>query len=254
MKLITSIITSLCLVSASVSAQKARTYLGHGNLFELNYQGYVPLFTRNDFYEIEGNELNTSKNKQFSIHSGLQLSYTRHIHKRISLGVEFGVNRMYYAERRYYEQPNGGISLFVSGPNAIRINSYIGKFEFGSREGIFPIGINHQVGFGLLTAQFLEKNGDMKLVDGTQAVILNYETTWKNIQGYTAFYDLNFRVPLSDRLLLNFGFRYNFNWFPYPDVSSISANDIDPFVFRSEMNQSATVNLIRLHTGLGFSF
>lgn len=254
MRNIGTIIACLCLVSASVFAQKARTYLGKGNLLELNYQGYIPVFADNKFFEIEGNKLDQSKNKQFSIHNGFQVLYTRHLYKRISVGVEFGMNRSYYVESRYMAGNDGSFSTFLSGPMPVRINSYIGKFEFGSREGIFPIGINHQVGFGVLTAGLLERKGDLKLVDGISAVNTTYETTWNTIQGYTLFYDLTFRVPLSDRILLNVGLRYHANWFRKADFSHVSPNDIDPYSFRDEMNQTAIFNLIRLHTGLGFSF
>lgn len=255
MRNIGTIIACLCLVSTSVFAQKARTYLGKGNLLELNYQGYLPVITSNDFYEMGDNQLQPGKNKKRSIHNGLQLMFTRHIYKRLSLGVEFSTQRIYYVHSEssiigssgYYED-------FISVPMNVRVNSYIGKIEFGSREGIFPIGINHQIGFGLITAGLQEKRGEVKMVSYQSSFQKNYETSWDYISGFTLFYDLNFRIPLSDRLMFNVGMRYNANWFRTPAFSSIGANDIDPYFFKKEMNETFSWNLIRLHTGLGFSF
>lgn len=247
------IITVLAvLTSGIVNAQKSSVFLGHKNVFEANYSVYSNLVSMSPYYKREGSQLVI---RDIGIHHGLQLAYTRHLVGKMAFGLEFDYTRTIYAPDKLFEYTNGP-SYPTNSFNIEKIDmncmAFIGKFEFGRKGSFFPIGVSHQVGGGLLLIG--SKTGSAYAVSNSYLVeTREIDYTLESAKGFTAFYNLNFRASLSDRLLLNFGLRYNANYI-FRQESSTDNKAINEKSMAEDINNKLGMNLMRFYTGLGFSF
>lgn len=240
-------------VSGTMIAQKSRVFLGHKNLLEANYSVYKTVMMYGQYNEREGDDL---VKKDFAgIKHGLQLVYTRHLVGKMSFGLEFDYAKTIYAPHNYaeYLYPGSSGTHFATEKIDVNCVALIGKFEFGRKEGVFPIGVSHQVGGGLLIVAPDSRTGTVYAVSRMPT----YETrevpyTLGSAKGFTAFYNLNFRASLSERLLLNFGFRYNFNYLIERGMDN--GEIINEWRMSLKVNDVIGMNFMRFYTGLAFSF
>jgi hypothetical protein len=135
--------------------------------------------------------------------------------------------------------PDNGRYIYDEFGNSQRINrhemldivttSFIPKIEFATSKSLLPMGIGHQIGFGIANSKVKEKNYMYEAVNydsfsGSSTYItktyesytsdidpINFEKM-KVVRKYVLLYALNVRTPLSKSLLLNYGIRYSFNF------------------------------------------
>ncbi len=245
------------LTCSSLFAQKNRVFLGHKNVLEANYSIYMPLFSETSYYAREGSSLVAKKYSHIPQH-GLQLCLTRHLSGKLAFGVEFDYGKSKYAPSSFRESAPAPdyYKTFVLENIDINCMAFIGRFEFGRQDGVFPIGISHQVGAGYMIFSPENESGTL-LASSEYELNETKEVNYSGLgsaKGITAFYNLNFRASLSERLLINFGLRYNYTY-----VFSID-NEIypEPIVSASDLSYDLRtrigLNFIRIYTGLAFSF
>jgi hypothetical protein len=107
--------------------------------------------------------------------------------------------------------------------------SFIPKIEFATSKSLLPMGIGHQIGFGIANSKVIEKNytyelGNYDSFSGSYTYTTKtYSTSSEDIdpinfrtlevvRKYVLLYALNVRTPLTKSLLLNYGIRYTFNF------------------------------------------
>lgn len=143
----------------------------------------------------------------------------------------------------------------------MRTNIFSPRFEYTSSNGILPIGINHQLGFGFAFTKAIDDNNLVQTEYNTtnlEAPNL-FKSVKEPIKGYQLFYGLNFRFPISKNIIWNITTRYTINitsrktsQFPsinnYPDT--ISELQIDPIEMLREYRTRKSYMLINLGTGI----
>lgn len=97
----------------------------------------------------------------------------------------------------------------------IRTISFIPKFEFTTRNGLLPIGLNHQIGFGFTKTRVLKDDYVYESYDEIPITTLSDDLfDYDNAAGVKSFqilYALNVRTPINKRILISYGMRYTAN-------------------------------------------
>jgi hypothetical protein len=144
----------------------------------------------------------------------------------------------------------------------VRTWSFMPKIEFTSKGGTLPVGLNHQIGFGITTSKILEReynyqvfnySGDLtqEEIDSFSKNLLNYDNKYS---GLTFLYAFNIRTPLSKSLMINYGIRYTLN------VRNIFVSEIgtdqkyyQEDVVRRDMRRMSLSNVLAFNLGLTFA-
>ncbi|MFN5415754.1 MAG: hypothetical protein ACK5B9_01770 [Flavobacteriia bacterium] len=261
-------------------------YYGRKNIADFNVSIYTPMiqnWTDNDyeyrFYKKRGSTL-TSANDRLEM--AFSASYLRSLSRNVSFGLEFGFQKMdlnapiYLSREIYdpvlgyniYQNMNGKIENFKC--NHIFI---VPKFEFSHKDGIFGMGVKHQVGLGFGKTTFLNKDYlfDLKVSEnsGWSDYYVNLsesqKATFKNemfnfeqnkFQNLIMFYALYFRKPLSKSLFLNYGFKYTLNFI---NKSSGFVNENNKYWISNEQLESMVqrdrlTNVISFKVGFSYAF
>lgn len=267
MKILFSIII---LILTSYSSAQTNGFLGRKNIVEFGITGQNPLVynirgfgeTYNSAY-INKNGVLENKPKQLSY--GFRLSLGRMILRNLGLYLETGLN--YFSVVPQFDNSysyNSKYSDLYAQMVDIKGYSIMPKIEFASDDALLPIGISNQIGLGfnsyktiskdyIGTVQFYDDLVGQKSIPITRENYYNYASS--AIKGYTLLYKLNLRIPISERLLFNFGFRYTFN---FVSRNTAYSHTSDQILTQSDMwrmiKTKENRNLFNLETGISFSF
>ena len=151
--------------------------------------------------------------------------------------------------------------------------SFIPKIEFATSKSLLPMGIGHQIGFGIANSKVIEKNYTYEL-ENYDSFSGSYTYTTKTystssedidpinfrnmevVRKYVLLYALNVRTPLTKSLLLNYGIRYTFN-FGKPN-SSLTYNNTGNEDFTTSVVQTVSRHrlgsIINASIGLCYTF
>ncbi len=222
------ILLTFSTLSLTLSAQFSG-YIGKRNLIDAGINIQVPAIydylhlKANDysFYQKEGAYLVDKVDK---INPGARLSYLRLVGEHFGMGLDLNFDAINTRMVNYDDDPNDDFYSYGVRNEALQFRSFTinPKLEFSSREGLLPVGISHQFGFGIRLISLVEKDylyesmessgWSYTMVYGKKNYSEYFTTTRPNRFIYKSInYTLNYRKPLSDRMLMNFSFRYALN-------------------------------------------
>lgn len=238
---------------------------------------------RPSFYRAKKDGLKHSKDQlDFSFFVDIM----RSINNRISFGMEYTFQRVdaplnieFYRMVHQTENYDESISLelYARCENLkMDYQSFIPKIEFKNRNSIFGIGISHQFGFGISSFKVHGKD----YVFETEYADTNYSSWYYTHdemvdilkkQGEIQLYDkvakyscrslqyaINFRKPLTERIFLNYGFKYNLSFSRENDFVLKSSNTGVYYLGSDELrkiyDRSVGVNFIQFKLGASFIF
>ena len=210
-------------------AQNSGLY-GKKTFIEINGLGYSPMFpnffNKSDSYyyrtfKVENGFLVEKKDR---INYGFRVAIGRALKRNFAIGIEAGLD--YFNLRtpyeHYYEYSNNWYYdyYYVKHENLdVKMTQIMPKLEFTKEGGLLPIGMNHQIGFGLNSFQVVDREYEHAVTDGqsnlTQEEIATIGKRFFNrdqkYKGYTVMYAFNIRTPITKNLLINYGIRYTLN-------------------------------------------
>lgn len=240
-------------------------------------------FYRPAFYRAKKDGLKHSKDQ---LDFAFFVDVMRSLDSRISFGVEYTFQRVDAPLNIHYNEyitPSSNydesiyLAFYANCENLkLDYHSFIPKIEFKNKNSIFGIGISHQFGFGICTFKIHEK--DYVYEEGYADTIYSnwYYTNDEVIdilkkQGEIKLYDktakyscrslqyaINFRKPITERIFINYGFKYNLS---FPRENSFvlkGANSGTYYLNATEIekiyNRSVGVNFIQFKLGASFIF
>lgn len=148
----------------------------------------------------------------------------------------------------------------------VRTYSIMPKIELASKNALLPMGISHQLGLGFSRSRIVEKDYT-SLVTSNSSQIINPNQYYKDhfydydakapIKNYTLLYSVNLRTPISKRLMLNYGFRFTYNFHNLFKIDNY-ANSNPYFYTANEMrrlvNKERAATILNFKLGLSYVF
>lgn len=262
-------LVGICLSHASFSQNNG--FLGKKNIISLDTRLYIPiiynLFQNNEVnkYKAENGKYASARNL---LTSGFNFAVGRTLSNKVAFHIQGSVLN--------YKINRGDIGYFFDGTfsgNIVKSTYYKGRavgimpiIEFAANDGITPVGLTHQIGFGfyshrprkedyLLTYQYYDNSiGGNAFAMFDQEEIFDYSEY--RIRSQSLMYKLNLRLPLSRSILMNIGFRYNLN-FTQGDLILSESNNEKIFSlsnYRNFVRSTQANNIMSLETGFSFMF
>ncbi len=265
-------------------------YLGQRNIVEVNTTITTPVIanlfslTSSDNFLTEKNvrPLNDQKDR---FDFGYGVSYMRILSRKFSAGIYIGADQFsvgskyidrYENSEIYYNnfyEYYGELELFD-----FKTFTIMPKIEYARNSTILPIGFSHQIGFGIKTISLIEKeyksdlkeyvtdfngyNEYLQFISPAAKTEFNtnmFDYSDNKFKAKMIMYALNMRTPISDRLLINYGFQYTFNFIK--KVETYSSNNVlaEKYWFTKEemsnlIRSDKQLSFILFNFGLSFSF
>lgn len=254
-------------------------YLGKTNVLELETVFNMPLISNSfsyfddSWYKKQGKNLAPGKDL-FDV--GYRLGYMHTFKRNFGCGLEFGsdffsINAMrqesldMYIDQNTVSQLNGKLER-------LDVNSMMimPKIEFTNEEGLLPIGLTHQLGFGFRIMHVMDKEYLSDLYEyqwsGGSVQIPQEELNSKlfdrdqnTFKGTTLYYGLKMRTPITENLLINYGMRYTINFMNGSIYEYIYSND--QYNEKYYLNENEINGMIKerrrwsfIYFGLGLSY
>ncbi|MGV3632676.1 MAG: hypothetical protein ACO1O6_15840 [Bacteroidota bacterium] len=226
-KILLPVVASLLTFSASAQFSG---YLGKKNLLEAGFNVHIPVLydffyiwnNDDDFYKEDGGSLSSGFDR---FNPGVRVGYLRLMGNHFGVGMDFSYDAI-NTRMKFYDPNNPDDYSYSSYEKCENLQyrslTFNPKIEFTNAEGLLPVGISHQLGFGFRFISLVEKQylNQYTLNDGFNYTYVSkqedysgyFTATNPNRFVYKSFnYTLNFRRPLSNHLLINMGFRYSLN-------------------------------------------
>lgn len=267
-------------LSNGLLSQKDNGYYGKKAIIQIEGLANYPFFsnvvskqiTGTLPFEADGNTL-TQKRDLFNYGYRGTIGYA--VKRNMALLIEIGQD--------YSNVNPSSNSLFLSSDFSTYINaheklnvvstSFIPKIEFASSKSLLPMGIGHQIGFGIANSKVIEKDYLYKITKYDYASSLSssemvYYSDSKMdtdpinfdklipIRKYVLLYALSVRTPLSKSLMLNYGVRYTLNIGSNKTTLSESYIGNDQFTGEliNAVSRHRTWSVINANIGLTFVF
>jgi hypothetical protein len=210
-----------CLFHYSVISQNTGLY-GKRTFIEINTVSNMPIFSwllyNNKGYSPSGAGNSLVQKKDF-LDYGFRLAIGRSGKKNTGFSFEVGYSFTNLSTPEYSYSGDYSSVTYKHERLDVRTWSFMPKIEFTSKGGTLPVGLNHQIGFGISSSKIVEKdynyqvfNYSGELTDQEIASfsknLVNYENKYS---GMTFLYAFNIRTPLSKSLMINYGIRYTLN-------------------------------------------
>jgi hypothetical protein len=144
-----------------------------------------------------------------------------------------------------------------------RTISIMPKVSFTKKGGLLPIGLNHEIGFGINSTKVIDKDYNYRLISGTEylsaqdSVKLDqrYVDYDQKYSGFTLMYAFKIKTPVSKKVMINYGLRYTLNLrnfgqlIPNSNQVIVSSDDISRSIGRMRISNMMTFNL-----GISYAF
>ncbi len=251
------------------SLSQSKGFFGRRNIIEISTTVQSPLLY--NYYSAKNTTAYLAKNgalenKMPLLNYGFRLNIGRMTERDRGIYLESGLNYFSVAPNTTIYS-NAGIYHHLKAEMLdVRTFSVMPKIEFASADGLLPVGISNQFGIGINYYQTQEKNylgtvDSLEVSNGmTTPVNITtsnyYDFHTKAIKGYTFLYKLSMRIPITERILFHFGFRYTYNYIPslsgatgFSHTTAVSKTDMWELIRHKE-----TRSLITFETGLSFCF
>jgi hypothetical protein len=220
------------IITLAVFSQKDYGFYGQKAMVQLeglaNYPFFSNLITNaisgEPTYRVSGGKLVESKDR-FNYGFRVTLGYA--IKRNIALLFEVGQDYSNAGPESNSVTEISGLSQVISKHEILNVvtTSFIPKIEFATSKSLLPMGIGHQIGFGIANSKVIEKNYSYEIQTDDSNTGNNIYATVKYgdnptdvdpinlgeltaIKKYVLIYALSVRTPLSKNLLLNYGVRY----------------------------------------------
>lgn len=199
---------------------------------------------------------------------GFRFSYGKMIKRNLAVYLETGLNYFSVVPDPYFDygtlQTESNYTFEQGEMLDIRSFSIIPKIELTSDDGLLPIGITNQFGVGVNFYKTIKKDyiGSADSIDHSSGFSFPVNITSDNyydysnqaIKGYTFLYKLTMRIPINDRILYHFGFRYTYTFVPFSNYSTTAEQVLTQANMWEAIRHKESRNLINFETGISFSF
>lgn len=251
-------------ISTFSFSQKNNGYYGKRFFVDLEGLANFPLFSNifsyGEFgYKANGKNFVTTKDK---FNTGFRINAGYAVKRNLGLSLEFGQDyssvymdnndQMYYDEYNYLYVKHEMID--------VKTTVFIPKIEFATSKALLPMGISHQIGFGIANSRVAEKNYLYQYTDSYYGVdyaprLYSTSTTdldpvnfekFKTVKKFVLLYALNMRTPITKSLMFNYGIKYTINIGKTPNDYYYSYSD-------PKLNYTKLVeNAVARHRGFSF--
>lgn len=186
---------------------------------------------------------------------GASFQYTTSLSKRFSFGIGVDFNRFQIANDRKYatlfkrQEFSHSDTIYLKA-QSVRVNtfSFFPVFEFQNPNSTGSVGLYYSFGFGYTMSKLQKGNYSYSLAfkedseNFSEVDTYKLENDWKPISGAKILLGLGMRTALTKNLLLDFGIKYNINFFFKPDESDLNTlrNDLislDSFYYNMKRDQ-----------------
>lgn len=215
-------------ISTFSFSQKNNGYYGKRFFVDLEGLANYPLFSNfltGTQYGYKANGKNfVTKNDNLNIGFRINAGYA--VKRNLGLSLEFGQDyssvKMDNSENMYL---NDYYNVYVKHEMIdVKTTVFIPKFEFATSKALLPMGLSHQLGFGIANSRVSEKDYLYQYIDysaGTNPITLystsktdldpvNFEK-FKTVKKFVLLYALNMRTPITKNLMINYGIKYTIN-------------------------------------------
>lgn len=258
------------LLSNLIYSQNTGLY-GKRFAVQIDLLNSYPLFSNiqvsktNRFKNKSGKLVQGSDNFDF----GLNFSGMYAVKNNVGIGLEYTMNflSIYSPTHINREYEINGLSYYESlGINheRMKMNTSIvmAKIELTSKNGLLPIGLSHQIGFGISFTKLVKDDYLYTIVASPNDEIPEYEEKFynydnKSFKGFTCMYALNVRMPISKRVMISYGLRYTLNLLPYASSGNGYNSDnsywIDKQTAYYLVKERINYSFIRFNIGLAIA-
>lgn len=254
--------------------QKNNGYYGHKGFIQVESVMSYPLFS--NFLSNENNAYTSSNSslilKKDNFNIGFRINAGYAIKRNIALSFEYGQEySSVYLDPYNTVYTNFGDQYFVEHEMLdVTTNVFIPKIEFGTSKSLLPMGLSHQIGFGISYSKVKEKDYLYRYVDYSGASYTGYThystsssdldpinfSNLKSLKRYVILYALSMRSPITKNLMIHYGLKYTLNVGKKQIYNSYSNNSNE--YFTSEIIQSVArqrlYSFMSVNVGLTYAF
>lgn len=258
-------------------------YYGKKTYVEANFNAYMPLVL--GLYDQNKGYKDGFYTRDW-INYGFKGSIYRMVSSNVAIGLEVGND---YGDVGFAGYGNyiGYYSLNMSNYSAFNNynNNYYGdieikhdmatistftimpKVEFNTRGTLLPVGVSHQIGFGVTNSKVLERDYRFTVYYYGPSPSAEEQAEINNIvdneffdydyryRGFTLMYAFNMKTPITRSLLINYGLRYTFNsLFKVGGVKDKNRSLYQADALASNIQHLRISNIITLNIGLTYAF
>lgn len=261
---IASIFCGFCTFS-----QKNNGYYGHKGFVQVESVMCYPLFS-NIFSN--GNTAYTATNaaliaKKDNFNVGFRINAGYAVKRNIALSFEYGQDySSVYLDPYNYVYDDLGYGYAVQHEMLdVTTNIFIPKIEFGTSKSLLPMGLSHQIGFGVAYSKVKEKDYIYRYVNYSGYTHYNTSSTdldpinfssLKTIKRYVILYALSMRSPITQSLMIHYGLKYTLNVGQKQNYYNYSYNSNELYtadIARSVARQRL-YSLMSINIGLTYAF
>jgi len=256
------ILILLTLVAFNGFGQSTGLY-GQKTILEVQGHGSWPAFNNwsnsQTYYRSKGSGLIEGRNV---FDGGVRAGVTRAFSNMVGLGIEYGLEYQSLAAQEFielaYSDGTSGIGTFPIRHEAVSLNTMtiMPKFEFSSRGNLLPIGLSHQLGVGYSITRIMDKEYDYNVTYGIPDSLVNAPSvpsvnTEERYRGVTIMYQINMRTPITEQLIISYGFRYNMNFVNSMPTGVPPSGKLD---MRYLVKEKRNGTFVQFHLGAAFAF
>lgn len=254
----------LCFVLLSFYSTGQNTGLyGRKTVLEFQGLGSWPILhnwsNEATLYKAKGAELIEGRN---ILDYGLRMAFMHAFTNQFGLGLEVGTERQGLAAPNTVDLTyNSSFGTYTTSSfvehEFLRLQTwtFMPKFEFSLRSNLLPIGLSHQVGVGYARTSIVARDYQYALFSSSSDSILTDISSGlvnadKVYSGFTVMYQINMRTPITDRLLVTYGLRYNGHFVRSENPQGQTAGMFDLF---NAVRRKRNYSFIQLNIGLGIA-
>jgi hypothetical protein len=260
-------------ISIQTFAQKNNGYYGKKFFIDVEGLGNLPLIS-NIFSDAQYGYKAIGKTfilQKDNFNTGFRLNLGYAVKRNFGLSFEFGQDyssvSMDNDEPLYLAQYE---NVYVKHEMLdVKTTVFIPKLEFTTSKALLPMGLSHQIGFGVANSRVAEKDYLYQYFDysGITYPTTLYSTStadidpvnfekFKTVKKFVLLYALNMRTPITKSLMFNYGIKYTLNIGKTPN-DYYYGNDWKLSYTRSVENTIAkhrTFSFMNAYIGLTFVF
>ncbi|MFT6283376.1 MAG: hypothetical protein ACJA0U_003519 [Salibacteraceae bacterium] len=257
---------SIVFIGSTVHGQNTGLY-GKKVSLDLSFTGNIPIINmlNGPMFKSKSGVLTE---KMDLLDYGLRTGASYALSNNFAIGIEFDMEFMNInaPTSAYVPYPSGNSEFITIKHQALNTRTliFMPRLEFTSNNGLLPIGLSHQIGFGFTRTKVLQKdydrtlfistdsNGDGPILDNFDEDFYNY--TNKAFKGIVLMYTLNVRTPINKFMMITYGIRYNFNY--GTELAFLSSDDgfylsrVDAYI---QSRSRRLLSVISLNLGMSFA-
>lgn len=252
-------------------------YFGKKNILDFDLACYTPFLRK--YFDEQGvyyvSTANGLKKKGDNIEASFSFNYSRNISRKADFGIEIGYQRIdvgneqTFSNSIYDTDGNTFKQVYFGALENFKFNHIymIPKIELRVKNGIFGLGISHQFGCGIGFSRFVNKKYNFDFKKNGSGVQLSeeekndfrtnmYDFSNTDFTNFIFMYALNYRKPISEKLMLNYGLKYSLN-VGFKSITKYNYNPkyfIDTYEIQELIRADKYFNIIQFKLGLSYVF